>query len=114
MKFKLRFSQSVILDMENVLAHTLDQFGEKKHEQYKSLIRQALMDIAADPLRFPAKHRPELHRDARTFHIARRGKRARHFFLYRVSGNEFIEIARLLHDAFDLKRNLPEGFEGSE
>mgnify|MGYP001182389650 CR=1 FL=1 len=81
MSVTLRFSKPAVRDIEDVLGYTLAQFGEQKHEQYKWLIRQALLDIAADPNRPPARRRPELHPDARTFHISRRGMRARHFFL---------------------------------
>jgi len=111
---KLRFSNRAIQDIEQVLAYTLTQFGDSKYEEYKELIRKALTDIAADPNRRPARRRPELHRDAWTFHIARRGKRARHFFLYRVMGEEFIDVGRLLHDSMDLEGNLPDGFDALE
>ena len=111
MKFKLRFSKSAVRDIEEVLAYTLAQFGQQKTEQYKELIRQALAEIATDPNHPPAKYRPEIHADARTFHLARRGRRARHLFLYRVIGNEFVDIARLLHDSMEIERHLPEGLD---
>jgi toxin ParE1/3/4 len=114
MTFELRFSPRAVRDIENVLSHTLTRFGEKKYAEYQSLIRQALVDIAADPNSRPAKQRPELHRDARTFHIARPGKRARHFFLYRIAADNFIDIGRLLHDSMDLRRHLPDGFGAGE
>jgi toxin ParE1/3/4 len=114
MSFRLRISKRAVRDIEQAIAYTLQHFGERKHEVYKSLIREALADVAAHPLAPPAKPRPELHRNARTFHIARKGKPARHFFLYRVVGKEFLDIGRLLHDSMDLQRHLPEGFEADE
>jgi toxin ParE1/3/4 len=114
LKFTLRFSQLAIQDIEDVLAHTLMRFGHQKHEQYKLLIRLALTDISLDPDRPPARKRPELHPNARTFHIGCRGKRARHFFLYRVIDETTVEIGRLLHDSMDLKAHLPEGFDVDE
>ena len=111
MNFQVRFSKSAVRDVEAVLTYTLKRFGKRKHAEYKSLIREALKDIAADPLRFPAKHRPEQHPDARTFHVARKGRRATHFFLYRVSTRQCIDIGRLLHDAMDLGLHLPPGFD---
>jgi toxin ParE1/3/4 len=100
--------------MEAVLAYTLEHFGERKCEQYKSLIRQALADIAADPHRPGAKHRPEIHTEARTFHISRRGKPARHIMLYRITGEHYVDVGRLLHDSMELNRHLPDGFESEE
>jgi toxin ParE1/3/4 len=84
MKRQLRISRQAVQDIEHVLGYTLEQFGARKHQQYKALIRLALADIAKNPFGPPAKHRPEIHADARMFHIARRGKRARHLFLFRV------------------------------
>lgn len=109
-RFKLRFSKHAVQDIADVLGYTLTQFGEQKFREYQELIRKALTDIAANPDLAQAKHRPELHVDARTFHIARPGKRARHFFIYRVKG-EFIDIARLLHDSMDLRRHLPDDID---
>jgi len=67
----------------------------------------ALKDIAADPDQYPATSRDEIHPDARTFHIARKGQRARHFFLFRIKDDEYIEMARLLHDSMELSNHLP-------
>lgn len=111
MKFKLRLSKRAVQDIEGVLVYTQAQFGEQKYERYKALIRQALADIAADPYRLPARHRPEISADVRTFHMARRGKKARQLFLYRVVQEEFVDIGRLLHDSMDIQRHRPEGWE---
>jgi len=114
MRAKLRFSTRAVEDIDDVLAYTLTHFGEKKYQEYTELIRQALADIELGPDRQPAKSRPELHRDARTFHIGRRGRRARHFFLFRITSEEIIDIGRLIHDSMDLQRHLPEGFGKTE
>ncbi len=114
MRLRLRFSQQAVQDIEDVLAYTLGHFGQRRHEQYKLLIRQALAEIASRPNAPPARHRPEIHADARTFHIARAGKRARHFFLYRVIEGQSIDIGRLLHDSMDLQRHLPDGFASQD
>ena len=114
MKFKLRLSKRAVQDVEEVLVYTLAQFGERKYEQYKELIRQALADIAADPYRPPARHRPEIGVDIRTFHIARPGKKARHLFLYRVVQDELVDLGRLLHDSMDLRRHQPEAWEATD
>ena len=43
-------------------------------------------------------------------HVARQGRRGRHFVMFRVArapdGN-VIEVLRLLHDVLDLQRHLP-------
>jgi toxin ParE1/3/4 len=100
--------------MDEVLLYTLVQFGERQYQQYSELIRLALADILRNPLATPAVHRPEIHRDARVFYIARRGKRARHYFLYRVIKGERIQLGRFLHDSMDLQRHLPDEFQSDE
>ena len=51
--------------------------------------------------------RDEIHPGLRSLHVARQGRRGRHFVLYR--GNEVgsVDIVRILHDTMDLVRHLP-------
>jgi toxin ParE1/3/4 len=87
----------------DVLAFTLARFGEVKYLDYLGLIGTALETLEARPT--AGKQRPEIHPDAWTFHIARRGRRARHLFLYRIRAE--VEIARFLYDSMDLRRQRP-------
>ena len=114
MRFSLRFLKDASDDIDNVLKHTFDHFGDEQLELYKRLIRAALADISTNPNSPKAKRRPELHRDARTFHIARRGGNARHFILFRFVDDRVIEVGRVLHDSMDLRRHLPEGFAAED
>ncbi len=109
MSYQLRISNQAQRDIEEVLAWTLREFGESKYDEYRRLIREALIDLSANP--DVGRHRPELSETARTFHIARRGRRARHFFLLRVTEGNVVEIARLLYDGMDLSAHLPPEFE---
>jgi toxin ParE1/3/4 len=105
--YRLRISKLAVADIRQVLVWTHGLFGMRKHLEYKELIRQALHEIATSPTDWPEKHRPEIDPDAWTFHIARRGKRARHFFLYRTVEENFVDIGRFLHDSMELRRHLP-------
>ncbi len=67
------------------------------------------MDILLAPEASPSRAREEIHPEVRTLHIARRGRKARHLILYRVTTNT-IDVGRLLHDSMELRRHLPEGF----
>lgn len=110
MKYEIRFSGRAVRDMERVLARTLADFGQRQRDAYESLMRDAIAAILTDPFAPPARHRPELHPDVRTFHIGRRGRQARHFFMYKLVGGQRIDVGRLLHDSMDLRRHLPRGF----
>lgn len=109
MPFQIRISTQARRDIEEVLAWTSREFGATQYDEYRSLIREAIEEIARNPE--AARRRPELHESARTFHIGRRGRRARHFFLLRVANDGVVEIARLLYDGMDLASHLPEGYE---
>ena len=111
MSYHLRFSKRAVRDIDQVLIYTLEHFGRRKQEEYRALIRTALADIAANPFAARAKSLPGLHPHVRVLSIARARKPARHFFIYRVVADQSVDIGRLLHDAMDLYRHLPEGFE---
>lgn len=111
MKYKLRFSRQAVQDIADVLAFTAEQFGQGQRQRYQQIIGQALAEIADDPENMHARRRPEIHAEARTMHLARRGRPARHFLLYRVTSDQFVDIGRLLHDSMELRRHLPPGFE---
>ena len=96
-----------------------ERFGEHATGRYGDLLKQALRDIAADPERPGSKDRPDLARGVRTYHLffsrdRVRGtlgvvKKPRHFLVYRRRGEALIDVVRILHDARDLERHLPEG-----
>jgi toxin ParE1/3/4 len=109
MPSRIRISHQAARDIQAVLDWTLENFGPAKRAEYEDLIRRALTEVACDP---EAGHRrPELHEAARTFHIAGRGKRARHFLLLRVAADGVVEIGRLLYDGMDLASHLPPEYE---
>jgi toxin ParE1/3/4 len=97
-----------------------ERFGERAAARYRDLLKQALRDIAADPERPGSKERPDLARGVRTYHLffsrdRARGdlgvvKKPRHFLVYRRRGEAVIDVVRVLHDARDLERHLPEEY----
>jgi toxin ParE1/3/4 len=87
--------------------------------RYEIPILQALVDIEADPERPGSKQRPELMAGgARTYHLSFSRKRMsgpsveepRHLLVYRRRDGGMVEVARVLHDARDFRRHLPEGY----
>ena len=103
MRFKLRFSTRAAAEMEAVLDYTLVHFGRTQFVEYTDLIREAFDQISRNPYGASARSRPELGADVFSFHISRRGRRARHLFLYRVSeGSEgAVHLLRFLHDSME-------------
>jgi toxin ParE1/3/4 len=98
------------------LKKSSQEFGEAASVRYRALILQALSDIANDPQRPGSQARPDLLLEgARAYHLSfsrraagpPRVKKPRHFLVYRAS-EEAIEVVRLLHDARDLERHIPQ------
>ena len=57
-----------------------------------------------------AKKRNDILKGIFTLHVARKGRKGRHFIMFRLgrtSEQDVIEVLRLLHDAMDLQRHLP-------
>ncbi len=106
-------------DIREALRWSEERFGSRAAQRYRALLKQALRDIAADPERPGSTERPELSTGARTYHVRFSRDRARasgavknprHLLLYRRSDEGVIEVARVLHDARDLERHLPQRY----
>ena len=95
------------MDISAVLHWSLEQFGPRQAAKYDELVRQALKEISTNPFNPRSHARHLIGKKVRTLHIARRGGKARHLFVYRVE-TKAIRILRLLHDSMDLDANLPE------
>ncbi len=106
-------------DIRDTLIWSEERFGERAASRYRELQKQALRDIAADPERPGSRARPELAQGVRTYHLffsreRARGElgivnRPRHLLVYRRRGEAVVDIVRVLHDARELDRHLPEG-----
>jgi toxin ParE1/3/4 len=106
------------------LAWTDRQFCEEIRLRYEELLVQAFLDLADEPGRQGALQRPELAQGAFTYHLRHsrdrvsrslgRIKKPRHFLLYRVAADGYVEIGRVLHDSMDLARHLPSDYPSAE
>jgi len=114
MSWQVNLSSLARQDIERALEWTHVKFGKRKHDEYLKLIGLALEAIGVNPHDPRSRSRPELHRDARTFHIGRRGHKARHLFVYRINRNRALDVARFLYDGMDLARHLSDDFAAPE
>jgi len=118
--FRLKISNAARYDILNILQYTSEQFGVQARRKYSQLIQQAIKDVQEDPERPGAKRRPELTDIARTYHLfysrdkirnkERIVKKPRHFLLFRISGENELEVGRVLHDSMELNLHLPEQY----
>jgi toxin ParE1/3/4 len=106
----VRLAAAAEADLQGILHWTVGQFGEAQARVYAETLSAALEALTAGPTRLGAKARDDIAKGLFTLHVARRGRRGRHFMVFRIGeyqGREVIEVLRLLHDAMDLPRHLP-------
>lgn len=96
-------------DLDAILAVSAARFGPAQAEAYSELIARALAALASGPNPFGYIRRDDIASGFRTYHVSRRGRRARHLLVYRVTGPNLIEVVRILHDRMDVGRHLPPG-----
>jgi toxin ParE1/3/4 len=105
-------------DIQAILAWTQEQFGTQARSRYRMLVMRAIQDVAENHERPGCHSRPEVSRDAWTYHLrhsrdhvsppTERVRSPRHFLLYRLDERGRLEISRVLHDRMDPSQHLPE------
>ena len=106
----VRLTAAAEADFEEILRWTVAQFGEAQTRIYAETISAAFNDLATGPTIVGARKRDDILKGTFTLHVSRKGRKGRHFVMFRIGhdqGGEVIEVLRLLHDAMDLQRHLP-------
>jgi toxin ParE1/3/4 len=109
-RWVVRLTAAAEADYQNIIAWTLEQFGDLQARVYADTLSTALAELAAGPAIVGAKERSEIGKGLFTLHVARGGRKGRHFVLFRIEPDRAqsrIEVLRLLHDAMDLKLQTP-------
>ena len=106
----VRLTAAAEADFEDILHWTVGHFGEAQARVYAETLSAALEALTAGPTALGARVRDDIGRGLFTLHVARQGRKGRHFVVFRIGkdqGREVIEVLRLLHDAMDLPRHVP-------
>jgi toxin ParE1/3/4 len=106
----IRLTAAAEADFQDILRWTLEQFGEVQAQVYADTLSTALESLATGPKVIGAKARNDIARGLFTLHVARHGRKGRHFIMFRIGrdkNRKVIEVLRLLHDSMDLERHLP-------
>ena len=109
--WSVRLTAAAEADFAGIIAWTAEQFGDVQGRIYAETLSLAVEALAAGPGLPSAKTRPEIGKHLFTLHVARRGRRGRHFILFRADPDpkrRRVEVLRILHDAMDLERHVPE------
>ena len=106
----VRLAAAAEADYLQILRWTVENFGSAQARFYAETLASALKMLAVGPDILGVKERPEIGSNIRTLHVARNGRKGRHFIMFRVEsvdGKNQIDVLRLLHDSMDLERHLP-------
>ncbi|MBI5163147.1 MAG: type II toxin-antitoxin system RelE/ParE family toxin [Magnetospirillum sp.] len=106
---RIRLTAAAATDFANILRWTTAHFGTAQARLYADTISAAVAALAEGPNIPGTKPRPDIGEDVTTLHVARHGRKGRHFLLYRLapaSEVATIEVLRLLHDGMDLQGHV--------
>jgi toxin ParE1/3/4 len=106
----VRLSAAAEADYRQILRWTVENFGSAQARNYAGTLSSALKALSTGPGIIGVKERPEIGDNIRTLHVARNGRKGRHFVMFRVGrtqGRDVIDVLRLLHDSMDLEQQLP-------
>ena len=109
-RWPVRQSHRAQRDLEDIITWTLDQFGRRQAEAYNRTIEKAVAALIRGPDVLGARSRDDIGPGLHTLHVARGGRRGRHFVLFSVEHDEngpFIQILRFLYDGMDLAQHAP-------
>ena len=107
-QWMVRLTAAAEKDYQSIIEWTIEHFGEAQALVYAETLALALEALAAGPSLVDAKRRDEILKGVCSLHVARRGRKGRHFILFRVAKRrgEVIEVLRLLHYSMDLPRHF--------
>lgn len=105
--WRVRLGAEAEKDFARILDYTKETFGPRQAEIYRKLLLEALAQLGNGPDVLGSLARNEILEGLRTFHIARHGRRGRHFIMYRAAEGQVIEVVRILHEVMDLARHIP-------
>ena len=87
------------VDIENILAYTLKNWGEKQATKYSNTIKSTLFSMADNPFLLLSKERVVKRTTFRTFAFEK------HIVFYKIE-TERVVIVRILHQSMEAKRHL--------
>jgi toxin ParE1/3/4 len=106
MDWTVRLAAQAELDFVEILVWTVENFGESQADIYAETLTLAIEALHDGPLPAGAQARDEIAPNIRTLHVARLGRKGRHFVVFRQTEDRCIDVLRLLHDGMDLARHI--------
>ena len=105
--WRVRLAEQAELDLLGITLWTLENFGAQQAQAYAKTLSLAIEALHDGPEILGAAVREDIGFGVRALHVARQGRKGRHFVVFRIAPERTIEVLRLLHDSMDLPRHLP-------
>jgi toxin ParE1/3/4 len=106
MAWTVRLAAQAELDFVEILAWNVENFAKTQADIYAETLTLAIEVLHDGPLLAGAQARDEIAPNIRTLHVARLGRKGRHFVVFRQTEDRCIDVLRLLHDGMDLARHI--------
>jgi toxin ParE1/3/4 len=106
----VRLAVAAEADLHEILRWTVEHFGEKQSRAYANTLAAALEELSTGPKLSGVRARSDIANGLFTLHVARHGRKGRHFVMFRIGHDErgeVIEVLPLLDDAMDLPSHVP-------
>ncbi len=110
-RWTIRLAAAAEQDFQEILRWTTANFGRGQAKTYATTLSHALRDLAQGPTVPGCRKRDDIGPDIHTLHVARKGRKGRHFIVFRTSvtrRSQCIDVLRLLHDSMYLARHIPD------
>ena len=107
-RWRIRLAPQAEIDYLKILEASQARFGPRQADIYESHLVAAMAALESGPDLRGSVARDDIRPDLKTYHLARLGVPARHLICYRARESGVIEIFRILHDAMDLQRHIPQ------
>jgi toxin ParE1/3/4 len=107
--WNVHLSEAAKADLKNIQRWTVREFGERQSRVYEETLFLAIASLTVGDKVPGARSRDELSRGLYSLHVSRKGRKGRHFLIFRIRGAGEWELVRVLHDSMDLAQHLQGG-----
>jgi toxin ParE1/3/4 len=104
--WKVRQTPEAQKDRAKIIRWTIRHFGIGQAETYTETIALAMAALRDGPGAAGVRKRNDIVPGILALHVARNGRKGRHFGVFRIGGDNIIDVLRLLHDSMDLAERL--------
>lgn len=104
--WSVRLANRAEQDFIEIVQWSATNFGQQQAAVYAEILSLAIGVLAEGPEVLGAQRHDEIGSGIMTLHVARQGRKGRHFVVFRVGEASTIDVLRLLHDSMDLVRHV--------